>query len=89
MHLFSSSKSRLNMSEFYAIETPPPSSSTSKDSLDESMLLYQNKRRMKLIGQISNCKSDEVRNIFQSILHESDTISNYFYVIHNRNLLLF
>jgi hypothetical protein len=52
------------MSEFYTIETPPPSSSTSKDSLDESMTLFQSKKRMKLIGQISNCKTDEVRDIF-------------------------
>jgi hypothetical protein len=50
------------MSEFYTIETPPPSSSTSKDSLDES--LFQTKKRMKLIGQRSHqfhSKTDEVR----------------------------
>jgi len=59
-----------NMSEFYAIETPPPSSSTSKDSLDESSTLFQNKKRMKLIGQISNCKTDEVREIFSIYLDD-------------------
>jgi hypothetical protein len=52
------------MCDFYTIETPPSSSSTSKDSVDESISLFQTKKRMKLIGQISNqlnSKSDEVR----------------------------
>lgn len=52
------------MSEFYTIETPPPSSSTSKDSLDESLTLFQTKKRMKLIGQRPHqlhSKTDEVR----------------------------
>jgi len=43
----------LNMTDFYTIETPPPS--TSKDSLDPS---YRTKNRIKLVsthrGQISN-----------------------------------
>jgi hypothetical protein len=58
------------MSEFYTIETPPPSSSTSKDSLDES--LFQTKKRMKLIEQISNplnSKNDEVRIFFIHFKH--------------------
>ncbi|CAF1378157.1 unnamed protein product [Adineta steineri] len=46
------------MSDFYTIETPPSSSSTSKDSLDESISLYQTNERIKLVpanlGQISN-----------------------------------
>jgi len=45
----------LNMTDFYTIETPPPSSSTSKDSLDAT---YRTKNRIKLVsthlGQISN-----------------------------------
>ena len=52
------------MSEFYPIETPPSSSSaaaTSKD--DESIGFFQTKKRMKLLGQISNCKTDQVRMI--------------------------
>lgn len=55
------------MSDFYAIETPPASSSTSKDSLDESLTLVQTKKRTKLIGQISNrfnSKINQVRNRF-------------------------
>jgi hypothetical protein len=64
-------KNPLNMTDFYAIETPPSSSSTSKDSLDESISSFNSKKRMKLIstnlGQISNqsksiaIKTDEVR----------------------------
>ncbi|CAF1575507.1 unnamed protein product, partial [Adineta steineri] len=46
------------MSDFYTIETPPSSSSTSKDSLDESISLYQTNERIKLVPanlrQISN-----------------------------------
>jgi hypothetical protein len=52
------------MSDFYTIETPPPSSSTSKDSIDESISLLQTRKRIKLIGPMSNqlnSKTDEVR----------------------------
>ncbi|CAF0831566.1 unnamed protein product [Rotaria sp. Silwood1] len=46
------------MAAFYTIETPPSSSSTSKDSIDESMALAQTKKRIKLVStnyrQISN-----------------------------------
>jgi len=36
------------MSEFYTIETPPSSSSTSKDSMDDSITLISKKNQMKL-----------------------------------------
>lgn len=55
-----------HMSEFYTIETPPPSSST----IDESLTLFQSKKRMKLIGQIPNRynnKIDEVRIVSMEI----------------------
>jgi hypothetical protein len=49
---------KLNMTNFYSIETPPSSSSTSKDSIEESLSLFQSKYRVKLgttnIGQKSN-----------------------------------
>jgi len=60
------------MSDFYTIETPPSSSSTSKDSMDESIILFQTKKRMKLIEQISNplnSKNDEVRIFFIHFKH--------------------
>jgi len=57
------------MCDFYTIETPPSSSSTSKDSIDESIALFQTKKRIKLIEQISNqmnSKHNEVsKTIFQ------------------------
>ena len=61
------------MADFCKIETPP-SSSTSKDSIDESISLLQTKKRSKLVStnlrQISNqsnsigIKADEVKIIF-------------------------
>ena len=53
------------MSECFTIETPPSSSSTTKDSLDESITLFATKKRMKLLGKISNqlkSKTNEVRH---------------------------
>ncbi len=37
----------MDITDFYTIETPPPSSSTSKDSIDESLLLIQSKNKLK------------------------------------------
>ncbi len=64
----------MDITDFYTIETPPPSSSTSKDSIDESIFLFQTKQRLKLmptnLAQISNqsnpitVKTDEVRYFF-------------------------
>jgi hypothetical protein len=58
------------MTDFYTIETPPSSSSTSKDSLDESMSSFHPNHPIKLtstnLGQIPNqsksigSKTDEV-----------------------------
>lgn len=47
------------MTDFYAIETPPPSSSlsASKDSLDEFIALYQSKARLKLLPNALKQKS--------------------------------
>jgi len=48
----------MDITDFYTIETPPSSSSTSKDSTDESTSSCQSKNKLKLsttnIGQISN-----------------------------------
>jgi hypothetical protein len=38
----------MDITDFYTIETPPPSSSTSKDSIDESLLSFQSKKKFKL-----------------------------------------
>ena len=54
------------MNDFYTIETPPSSSSTSKDSLDEYFSLYQTNARVQVVStnheQISQdtMKIDEV-----------------------------
>jgi hypothetical protein len=51
-------KLMMDITDFYTIETPPSSSSTSKDSTDESLSSFQSKNKLKLstknIGQISN-----------------------------------
>lgn len=69
-------KQLLYMADLYKIETPP-SSATSKDSIDESMSTLQLKKRMKLLSanlrHISNqpdsmlIKPDEVKYIFFNI----------------------
>jgi hypothetical protein len=47
----------MDIADFYTIETPPSSSSTSKDSTDEFLLSIQSKKKLKLsttnIGQKS------------------------------------
>jgi len=51
----------MDITDFYTIETPPSSSSTSKDSIDESLSPFQLKKKLKLstinIEQISNNKT--------------------------------
>ncbi len=69
------------MTDFYTIETPPPSSSTSKDSLDASITSYRTKNRIKLVsthlGQISNqsnsltIKINEVREFWKYLLNSA------------------
>lgn len=47
----------MDISEFYTIETPP-SSSTSKDSTDESLILLQTKHNLKLSTKRCEPKSN-------------------------------
>lgn len=55
------------MSEFYTIETPPSSSSTSKDSMDDSITLISKKNQMKLF---LDSKTDEVNASYYEYLSQ-------------------
>lgn len=75
----------MDVTDFYAIETPP-SSSTSKDSTDESLLSFKAKDKLKLsrtnVGQRSNhsnvCSALKSNSISNSIPIKDDEVIIFF-----------